>query len=74
MVGTDIVHALIFTGVTSLLDSRMHNVISTLLGAFERLDSRRTARFLTEYAGSVPWLRRIPLAVLMATGGRMLVA
>ena len=53
MVGTDIVHALILTGVTSLLHFRMHNVDTHLVGAL-LLGSvpGGIARFLLEHAGS----------------------
>jgi uncharacterized protein len=75
MVGTDIVHALILTGVTSFLHFRLHNVDTSLVawlvvgsipgGLFGSYLSTRVP---------VPWLRRILCAVLLATGARMLLA
>ncbi len=52
MVGTDIVHALLLTGVTSLLHFRMHNVDTHLVGAL-LIGSvpGGIGRFLPEYAG-----------------------
>ena len=72
-VGTDIVHAVVLTGVTGLLHFRLGNVDPTLV--------------LTLLAGSIPggligshlatrvpmlWLRRILCALLLITGARML--
>jgi uncharacterized membrane protein YfcA len=75
MVGTDIVHALILTGVTSLLHFRMHNVDVHLAGAL--LIGSIPGGLLGSYLSTrvpVPWLRRILCAVLLATGARMLLA
>jgi uncharacterized protein len=75
MVGTDIVHALILTGVTSLLHFRMHNVDTHLVGAL--LIGSVPGGLLGSYLSTrvpVPWLRRILCAVLLATGARMLMA
>src|SRR5580704_8170085 len=75
MVGTDIVHALLLTGVTSLLHFRMHNVDLHLVGAL--LIGSIPGGLLGSYLSTrvpVPWLRRILCAVLLATGARMLVA
>jgi uncharacterized membrane protein YfcA len=75
MVGTDIVHALILTGVTSLLHYRMHNVDTHLVGAL--LLGSVPGGLLGSYLSTrvpVPWLRRILCAVLLATGARMLMA
>jgi hypothetical protein len=73
MVGTDIVHAMILTGVTSLLQFRLHNVntslvISLLIGSIPGglLGSYLSTRVPT------PWLRRILCGLLLATGARML--
>ena len=73
MVGTDIVHAMILTGVTSLLHFRLHNldpglVISLLIGSIPGglLGSYLSTRVPT------PWLRRILCGLLLATGARML--
>jgi|HubBroStandDraft_6_1064221.scaffolds.fasta_scaffold262792_2 uncharacterized membrane protein YfcA len=73
MVGTDIVHALILTGVTSLLHFRLHNVDLRLVGAL--LIGSIPGGLLGSYLSTrvpVPWLRRILCAVLLATGARML--
>jgi len=75
MVGTDIVHALLLTGVTSLLHFRMHNVDTHLVGAL--LIGSIPGGLLGSYLSTrvpVPWLRRILCAVLLATGARMLMA
>jgi uncharacterized membrane protein YfcA len=75
MVGTDIVHALILTGVTSLLHFRMHNIDGHLVGAL--LIGSIPGGLLGSYLSTrvpVPWLRRILCAVLLATGARMLMA
>ena len=75
MVGTDIVHALILTGVTSLLHFRLHNVDTHLVGAL--LIGSVPGGLLGSYLSTrvpVPWLRRILCAVLLATGARMLMA
>jgi uncharacterized membrane protein YfcA len=75
MVGTDIVHALLLTGVTSLLHFRMHNVDVHLVGAL--LLGSVPGGLLGSYLSTrvpVPWLRRILCAVLLATGARMLMA
>ena len=75
MVGTDIVHALILTGVTSLLHFRMHNVDMNLVGAL--LIGSIPGGLVGSYLSTrvpVPWLRRILCAVLLTTGARMLMA
>ena len=73
MVGTDIVHAVALTGVTSLLHWRAGNVDPTLVASLligsipgGLLGSQLSTRV------PVPWLRRILCAVLLATGARML--
>ena len=73
MVGTDIVHAVILTGVTSLLHWRLgnvdlHLVASLLIGSIPGgiLGSHLSTRV------PVLWLRRILCAVLLMTGARML--
>ena len=73
MVGTDIVHAVLLTGVTSFLHFRLGNVDPYLVGALVigsipggLLGSHLSTRM------PVPWLRRILCAVLLATGARML--
>ena len=73
MVGTDIVHAVILTGVTSLLHWKLGNVdfqlvTSLLIGSIPGgvLGSHLSTRV------PVLWLRRILCAVLLMTGARML--
>ena len=75
MVGTDIMHAVILTGVTSLMHFRIHNVDLPLVGALVigsipggLLGSQLSTRM------STVWLRRILCTVLLATGTRMLFA
>jgi len=72
-VGTDVVHAVVLTGVTGLLHFRLGNVdprlvVSLLIGSIPGgvLGSHLSAR--------VPmlWLRRILCALLLITGARML--
>jgi uncharacterized membrane protein YfcA len=72
-VGTDIVHAVILTGVTGLLHFRLGNVdpglvVSLLIGSIPGglLGSHLSTR--------VPmlWLRRLLCALLLLTGARML--
>lgn len=75
MVGTDIVHALILTGVTSFLHFRLHNIDTTLVASL--LVGSIPGGLLGSYLSTrvpVPWLRRILCAVLLATGARMLLA
>ena len=73
MVGTDIVHAVILTGTTSLLHWRAGNVdprlvVSLLIGSIPGgiLGSYLSARV------PVLWLRRILCTVLLITGARLL--
>jgi len=73
MVGTDIVHAVILTGVTSLMHWRIGNVdfklvVSLLIGSIPggMLGSHLSTRV------PVLWLRRILCTVLLMTGARML--
>ncbi|HTA48110.1 MAG TPA: sulfite exporter TauE/SafE family protein [Verrucomicrobiae bacterium] len=75
MVGTDIVHALLLTGVTSLLHFRLHNIDLRLVEAL--VIGSIPGGLLGSYLSTrvpVPWLRRILCAVLLATGARMLMA
>ena len=72
-VGTDIVHAVVLTGVTGFLHFRLGNVdptlvISLLIGSIPGaiLGSHLSTRV------PVLWLRRILCALLLATGARML--
>jgi uncharacterized membrane protein YfcA len=73
MVGTDIVHAVILTGVTSLLHYRLHNIDLYLVGSL--LIGSIPGGLLGSHLSTrlpVPWLRRLLCAVLLATGARML--
>jgi uncharacterized protein len=72
-VGTDIVHAVVLTGVTSFLHFRMGNVdpklvVSLLIGSIPGgiLGSHLATRV------PVMWLRRLLCALLLITGARML--
>jgi len=73
MVGTDIVHAVLLTGVTSLLHFKLGNVDPYLVGALA-IGSIPGGLFGSHLSTRmpVPWLRRILCAVLLATGARML--
>jgi uncharacterized membrane protein YfcA len=75
MVGTDIVHALLLTGVTSLLHMFAKNVDFHLVGALVigSIPGGLFGSYLSTRV-PVPWLRRILCAVLLATGARMLMA
>jgi uncharacterized protein len=73
MVGTDIVHAVLLTGITSFLYFQIGNVDLYLVGSLVigsvpggLLGSHLSTRM------PVPWLRRILCAALLATGARML--
>jgi uncharacterized membrane protein YfcA len=73
MVGTDIVHAVLLTGLTSLLHFRLGNVDGHLVAAL--LIGSIPGGLLGSHLSTrvpVPWLRRILCTVLMATGARML--
>jgi uncharacterized membrane protein YfcA len=73
MVGTDIVHAVLLTGTTSLLHWRLGNVDPYLIGSL--LIGSIPGGVFGSYLSTrmpVPWLRRILCAVLLATGARML--
>ena len=73
MVGTDIVHAVILTGVTSLLHYRLGNVNPGLVG-WLLIGSIPGGLIGSQLSTRVPvlWLRRILCAVLLITGARML--
>jgi uncharacterized membrane protein YfcA len=73
MVGTDIVHAVLLTGVTSFLYFQIGNLDPYLVGSLVigsipggLLGAHLSTRM------PVPWLRRILCALLLATGARML--
>ena len=73
MVGTDIVHAVALTGVTSLLHWRLGNVDPVLVGSL--LIGSIPGGLLGSHLSTrvpVPWLRRILCTVLLMTGARML--
>jgi uncharacterized membrane protein YfcA len=73
MVGTDIAHAVLLTGVTSLLHWRAGNVDFHLVGAL--LIGSIPGGLLGSYLSTrvpVLWLRRILCAILLVTGARML--
>jgi uncharacterized protein len=73
MVGTDIVHAVILTGVTSALHYRLGNVDPSLV-AYLLIGSVPGGILGAYLSTRVPvlWLRRILCAILLATGARML--
>jgi uncharacterized membrane protein YfcA len=73
MVGTDIVHAVVLTGVTSVMHWRIGNVDPRLVASL--LIGSVPGGLLGSYLSTrvpVLWLRRILCAVLLATGARML--
>jgi uncharacterized membrane protein YfcA len=73
MVGTDIVHAVALTGVTSFLHFRLGNVDLSLVGYL--LIGSIPGGLVGSYLSTrvpVLWLRRILCAILLATGARML--
>jgi uncharacterized protein len=73
MVGTDIVHAVALTGVTSLLHFRLGNVNLPLVGYL--LIGSIPGGIVGSYLSTrvpVLWLRRILCVILFATGARML--
>ncbi|MBV9573447.1 MAG: sulfite exporter TauE/SafE family protein, partial [Acidobacteriales bacterium] len=73
MVGTDIVHAVILTGVTSLMHFRLHNIDKTLVASL-LIGSVPGGLLGSHLSTRVPvlWLRRILCTVLLMTGARML--
>jgi uncharacterized membrane protein YfcA len=73
MVGTDIVHAVFLTGVTSILHFRLGNIDPVLVGSL-LIGSIPGGIFGSHLSTRmpVPWLRRILCTVLLATGARML--
>jgi len=75
MVGTDIMHAVILTGVTSAMHWRLGNIDFTLVGSL--LLGSIPGGILGSYLSTrvpVPWLRRVLCTVLLLTGIRMLFA
>lgn len=74
MVGTDTLHAVLLTGITSMLQYRLGNVDFYLVASL--LIGSIPGGILGSYLSTrmpVPWLRRILCTVLLATGARMLV-
>jgi len=74
MVGTDILHAVLLTGVTSMLQYRLGNVDFYLVASL--LIGSIPGGILGSYLSTrmpVPWLRRILCTILLATGARMLI-
>jgi uncharacterized protein len=73
MVGTDIVHAVILTGVTSLLHFRLGNIDPYLVGSL-LIGSIPGGLLGSQLSTRLPvlWLRRLLCTVLLATGARML--
>src|SRR5215471_7365608 len=72
-VGTDIVHAVLLTGVTSFLHFRLGNVDMPLVGSL-LIGSIPGGLLGSHLATRVPmiWLRRILCTLLLLTGARML--
>jgi uncharacterized protein len=73
MVGTDIAHAVVLTGVTSLLHFRLGNVDLSLVG-YLLIGSIPGGLIGSYLSVRVPvlWLRRILCVILLGTGARML--
>src|SRR5437762_653584 len=73
MVGTDIVHAVLLTGCTSLLHFRLGNVDPSLVGCL-LIGSIPGGLVGSHLSTRVPvlWLRRILCVILLSTGARML--
>ena len=73
MVGTDIVHAVVLTGVTSLLHFRLGNVNTSLVGylLIGSIPGGLAGSYLSTRV-PVLWLRRLLCAILLTTGARML--
>ena len=73
IVGTDIVHAVVLTGFTSLLHLRL-GTVDPLLVAYLLIGSIPGAMLGTRLSSLLPgtWLKRILCCVLLVTGARML--
>ena len=72
-VGTDIVHAVVLTGVTGFLHFRLGNVDPSLVSAL--LVGSIPGGLVGSYLSTrvpVLWLRRILCAMLLITGARMI--
>jgi hypothetical protein len=72
MVGTDIAHAVLLTGVTSLLHFRIGNVDGSLVGylLIGSIPGGLIGSYLSAHV-PVLWLRRILCVILLGTGVRM---
>jgi uncharacterized membrane protein YfcA len=72
MVGTDIVHAVLLTGCTSLLHFRLGNVDPSLVG-YLLIGSIPGGLIGSHLSTHVPvlWLRRILCVILLTTGARL---
>ena len=75
MVGTDIVHAVVLTGVASMLHFHLGNVVASLV-AYLLVGSIPGGLIGSYLSTRVPvlWLRRILCVILLTTGVRMLIA
>jgi uncharacterized membrane protein YfcA len=73
MVGTDIMHAVLLTGCTSLMHFRLGNVDPSLVG-YLLIGSIPGGLIGSHLSTRVPvlWLRRILCVILLTTGARML--
>ena len=73
MVGTDIVHAVLLTGCTSVMHFHFGNVDRSLVG-YLLIGSIPGGLIGSQLSTRVPvmWLRRILCVILLATGARML--
>ena len=73
MVGTDIVHAVLLTGCTSIMHFHFGNVDKSLVG-YLLIGSIPGGLIGSQLSTRVPvmWLRRILCVILLATGARML--
>ena len=73
MVGTDIVHAVLLTGCTSIMHFHFGNVNLSLVG-YLLIGSIPGGLIGSQLSTRVPvvWLRRILCVILLATGARML--
>jgi hypothetical protein len=73
MVGTDIVHAVLLTGCTSVMHFRLGNVDPSLVG-YLLIGSIPGGLIGSHLSTRVPvlWLRRILCVILLTTGARML--
>lgn len=73
MVGTDIVHAVILTGLTSFLHFRLGNVDLKLVAGL--LIGSIPGGLLGSHLSTqvpIPWLRRVLCVILLASGARLL--